>query len=165
MLRRRAMMQQAAIQTGPLYPMEDRDKKIISSISVKTTGNHVEWTTSANSRGPFLGRQASEATSSTSSAFSVWFHVNAGDTVDLWAKNLSYPATTDTPYSTITAKDTNGADVFKQDSFKRSADGTDLHTQKVIESSADVKGILFWNYRAITASCDLEIYVNGVRYV
>lgn len=167
LLRRRAMMAQTGgspTPSGPLYPMADRTWSA-SSRTVETTGNHVEWSSAANSRGPAIGRAANASGTAVKQTWATWFSLAAGDVVDLWAKNLSYPAGSDTPYSNIRVQDGADNNVFSITDICRSADGTDLHSQTVIESAVEIKGILFWNYRPITASADIEIYVNGVRYV
>lgn len=164
-LRRRAMMRAIASASGPLYPMEDRTATVSSSISITTSGNHVEWKTTSNSRGPYIGKSASLNSTSIEASWPIWFPLVAGDVVDLWAKNISYPTTSNTPRSAISLKDTSGTTIVGIPDFHKEANGTDLHMQKMIESAADIHAILFWNYRPITASADIEIYVNGVRYV
>lgn len=166
MLRRRAMMRAIASASGPLYPMADRSININVDIAVTTSGNHVQAYTHANSRGPIFPRTAQASGSGTvQKSWPVWFSLAAGDEVNMYLKNISYPAASNTPYSRVRLLDPSSAVIMGIENIKRANDGGELHQTATIESDVDVKAIQVWNYRPLLFVFDIEIYVNGVRYV
>ena len=164
MMRRRAIMSAGASASGPLYPMEARSIKVSSSISVTISGNNVRAYTSSNSRGPMFPRTA-QASTIVQSSWPVWFTLSAGDEVDIYLKNISYPATSNTPYSHVMLIASDGTEVTGIYNIKRDSDGGELHVNTTIESDVSIKALKVFNYRPLLFVFDIEIYVNGVRYV
>lgn len=163
LMRRRQMMIQEKAASGALYPMADRTINLGTSQSVGlvSDGNHIEVTTGGNSRKCYMARMAACKATYIDSSWPVWFHLNAGDVCDMYLKNFSLGR----QYCYVTFRDASDTAIVGVGQVNSSLSGTDVHYQTIMETDCDITALMTQVYRASDLTFDIELYVNGIRYV
>ena len=170
MQRRREMMQTASSGgEAPLYQFKQGTSSDTGR-SIVISDNHIihnRTATNNASRGLYVGETASGSAVLTAA----WFSVNPGDVVRVKIKNIEY-ANHNTAYECnyyVQFKNASGTTVFSSATatYPRGGTGTlaDIEETTTIENAADITCALFWSTRNALSEYDLELYVNGIRYI
>jgi hypothetical protein len=163
------------VTESALYPLDDvAEVRAGSDVWVAiSNGNHIYGRTASNSRGPYIFKDGHVSINATT-AFGVMFAVPAGATFTLNVKNFRYTGNTDTSnLITINCRNEIGTGTTSivggecRYDLTTTGDGTknDFTGTFTVESAQNVYGILAWVYRAVEFEFDIELYVNGQRYV
>lgn len=169
MMRRRAMMVAEEGEPAPLSSLYQCDVYAVSSsIWYGGDGNHFYFKTTANSRGPHVNKTKAQASHITSGTVVT---VHSGDEVELIVKNIVYAiGSADTTMNVAFKKnDSAGTTIFAlgDKNYSKNTSGTHpgYTATTTVSQDAAITDVYFYLYRAATFEFDLELYVNGVRYL
>lgn len=172
MIRRRAMM--AAKEQGggdsPLYQLFQQVYEAISGyVSYGASGNRVHIKTISNSRGPHVN--ADSVGTSHDTEKSTFFSLRTGDQAQIVLKDINYTVGTATTRLNVTFKENTsaGATIIstgdQRFSANTSGDVAEMSFTATVTADADINDVYFYLYRAAEFEFDLELYVNGTRYL
>lgn len=157
------------VEPAPLYSLYQRDVYEVSgSIWYGGDGNHIYFKTSANSRGPHVNKTKTSISHITSGTI---FTVHTGDEVELIVKNIEYAIGSENTRMNIYFKknDSSGTTIFSlgDKNFTKNTSGTHpgYTVTTTVTQDAAITDVFFGLYRAATFELDLEVWVNGVRYL
>lgn len=171
-LMRRRMMMAVKEQGGdsPLYQMyEAEDRAVSGYITYSCSGNHFRFKTTANSRGPHVTTDAVNISHSTEA--STVFSLRTGDQVRIILKNIEYAVGSSNTRLNVILKENDSAGTTQfqltEQSFPANTSGTtaELSNTATITADCDINDIFLYLYRAAEFEFDLELYVNGTRYL
>lgn len=159
-----------------LYPIRDiSNMKVSSDIMLSVSnGNHIALKTTANSRTCYIFSSYVKATYNPDFNTNTLFSIPAGATYEIKVKNISYSGNTEASNNfrlAVKASDSTGTTAAKSDSITiaNTGDGTlsDVTNTATLEtdSATNIGSIWFSVYRAVTLEFDVELRVNGVRYI
>ena len=159
-----------------LYPIRDiSNMKVSGDIMLSVSnGNHIALKTTANSRTCYIFSSYVKPTYGTDFNTNTLFSIPAGATYEIKVKNISYSGNTEASNNfrlAVKASDSTGTTVAKSDSITiaNTGDGTlsDVTNTATLEtdSATNIGSIWFSVYRAVTLEFDVELRVNGVRYI
>ena len=171
MMRRRAMMS-AKEQGGggPLYQMYEAEDLVVSGyITYSCSGNHFRFKTTANSRGPHVTTDAVNI--SHSAGASTAFSLRTGDQVQIILRNIEYTVGSSNTRLNVILKENDAAGTTRfqltEQSFPANTSGTvaELSNTDTITADCDINDVYMYVYRTAEFEFDLELYVNGTRYL
>lgn len=160
-----------------LYPIREiTDAKPESSITLSVSnGNHVEMTTDANSRICFIyAERVGSNYYNTSIATGDIFTIPAGASYEIKVKNISYSGNTNVENKftfAVKQRDNSGTTLFSAADIPMpsTGDGTvaDVTKSGTLETeiTSHMSALSIWVHRAVTLSFDVELRINGVRYI
>jgi len=152
---------------APLYPMYNKTQTNNGgdlTIAV-TNGNHVELTTSANSRNCYWGITGNfDVYISYKANKTTIFSLAVGDEWELRIKNITYQTgeSASNYFSYRLVKRESNVNVVTSGNIYGSGDKTFTGT---ISEAANISCAGMTVYRSSHFSFDVEFYVNGVRYI
>ena len=131
-----------------------------------SNGNHISLNTTNNSR-TFHTNETQIGAAIPSATF---FSLAEGDEVIFKIKNIVFTSNTDAGNKfDVSLRNSNNSYVsFSGDiTYSSLSPGTleDVTTTRTISSNNDIKTVSFFVYRPCVVEFDVEIYVNGVRYI
>ncbi len=163
------------VTESALYPLADvAEVRAGSDVWVAVSdGNHIYGRTAANSRGPVILKDGHVAINPTTT-YGAMFAVPAGATFTLNVKNFRYTGNTSTSnFITINFRNEIGTGSSSivggecRHELTATGDGTknDFTATFTVESAQNAYSIYAFVYRAVEFEFDIELYVNGQRFV
>ena len=160
-----------------LYPIRDISEMAVSSdikLSV-SNGNHIVLKTTSNSRTCYIYSSYVKPTYNPGFIANELFSLPAGATYEIKVKNISYTGNTVASNNFVglraNASDSSGTTVATSGSITiaNAGDGTlsDVTNTATLETDSvtNIGSIAFFAYRPVTLEFDIELRVNGVRYI
>lgn len=160
-----------------LYPIRDISEMAVSSdikLSV-SNGNHIVLKTTSNSRTCYIYSSYVKPTYNPGFIANELFSLPAGATYEIKVKNISYTGNTVASNNFVglraNASDSSGTTVATSGSITiaNAGDGTlsDVTNTATLETDSvtNIGSIAFFVYRPVTLEFDIELRVNGVRYI
>ena len=160
-----------------LYPIRDISEMAVSSdikLSV-SNGNHIVLKTTSNSRTCYIFSSYVKTNYSPAFIANELFSLPAGATYEIKVKNISYTGNTVASNNFVglnaKASDSSGTTVATSGSITiaNAGDGTlsDVTNTATLETDSvtNIGSIAFFVYRPVTLEFDIELRVNGVRYI
>ena len=160
-----------------LYPIRDISEMAVSSdikLSV-SNGNHIVLKTTANSRTCYIFSSYVKTNYNPVFIANELFSLPAGATYEIKVKNISYTGNTVASNNFVglnaKASDSSGTTVATSGSITiaNAGDGTlsDVTNTATLETDSvtNIGSIAFFAYRPVTLEFDIELRVNGVRYI
>lgn len=160
-----------------LYPIRDISEMAVSSdikLSV-SNGNHIVLKTTANSRTCYIYSSYVKPSYNKGFIENELFSLPAGATYEIKVKNISYTGNTVASNNFVglsaKASDSSGTEVATSGSITiaNAGDGTlsDVTNTATLETDSvtNIGSIAFFTYRPVTLEFDIELRVNGVRYI
>lgn len=169
MQRRRMMMQAAgASPSGPLYQLKQGVSSFTGRNTTVTGNNVVDKNTSGSTgaRNMYLSDTYGGNTQPTAT----WFTLHSGDVVTLKWKNISYTNyyTSGSSSTAFGIRNTSGTSIIAISiSLTRNTTGTfaDQETTVTLASDENVAAVTFYMQRKSDVTSDIEMWVNGIRYI
>ena len=152
-------------EPGPLYPLPNMGPtQFPSSLCEFIAPNRVSWETNANSRTMYFNADGVMDTSNTNYP---WFSLASGDAYTIKLKNIVHNNEDPENYLAVALKDRNGttrASTGNQ-SIPANADMPDVEVSGTVVTDVANVALFAFIYRPVNISFDVEIYINGVRYL
>ena len=155
---------------APLYTFDDLSNSQSGRSLQITNGNHIKMISTVNSK--YMYARFTELAGAWSDKSSnPLFSLSPTDELSLTIKNITYSGNTTggkfNYYLVNASADTNvrsANDISLPTGSTTVTD--DTRTVEVGgEATASIGWIKFWLYRPVTFECDIELYVNGARYI
>jgi len=188
LLRRRAMMVQAAAPVSTLLVFDDRDFTISAggggfkkSYLTVSNGNHFKYYCGRRGNSYSAYVNLTETSITANSSWPAMFSINAGDAVNVVLRNVSIKCDKSASYNgyvQFTLRDTSTASVFgwtgtTSDSPLYAVGGSpktyeELTVSFTAANSIDFASFRFYGYGSAQScnmelECDVEIYINDTR--
>lgn len=149
----------------PLYQL-CQGTKTTSGNSVTISGNHITFNIVDNSR-TFWVDDTEFYNALPSSTF---FNLSQGDSYEFRLKNIAFTSNTSTGnYFAVAGKNSSNDSVITTGNqyYTSTAAGTlpDATITGTVESDSAITSLLLFCYRGAVFEFDLELYVNGTRYI
>lgn len=166
--RRQMMMLASGGGPGPLYQLLQGSLPTgNASIAITVTGAHI-WSKRAGGGTGTRPRFVSDASCSTSALTSTWFELAAGDAIDLYIKNISYTLTSGSQ-SLIEVTLQAGSTMIVKAVASAPAVGSgtlaDVHVAVTLSSAKNATCFQLYAGNVQTVEYDIELWVNGTRYI
>lgn len=152
----------------PLYTLYQGSGTSSSGNTLTVSGNNLAFVTTSNSRTFYINQSSIGSGMVINSSI---FSVSVGDTVEVRLKNITFVSNTDTgnKFSIGMMNSDRSTSMFQSSEYSYSSTeaGTleDITVSSVFENGGTVGSIKLFVYRACQFSFDLQIYVNGTRYI
>ena len=162
------------VSENVLYPIRDIPTEALNTTLTLavSNGNHITMTTGANSREAFIYSNQQRAGWGAGYVGTTLFSIPAGATCEFTVKNITYTGNTDaTNRIAFRLRDTSGTEIAGSGNINIPAtgDGTvqDASSTVTLETSeiSNIVALSIFAFRAITIEFDIELRVNGVRYL
>lgn len=156
----------------PLYPLPDITYSSSNNTMTVTDGNHITGHSVSNSRKYYICSDGTVGTYHNLNK-AAFFTLAQGDTYELKVKNISFSENTvATNYINIGIVDSASTDNYVCDeqvslTTTSEASGTpaDVTVTGTISAASNINAIRICPYRSVTFTFDIELRINGTRYI
>ena len=168
-LRRRQMMKLASGGgPAPLYQLLQGELPTGNgAIAITVTGAHI-WSKRTGGGIGTRPRFVSGDSCSSSALTTTWFSLSAGDVINLFIKNISYTLTSGTA-SLIEATLQDGSTIIVKATVGNPGVGSgtvaDVHVTETLSTAKNATCFQLYAGNVQTVEYDIELWVNGTRYI
>ncbi len=153
---------------APLYQLYQGSGTSSSGNTLTVSGNNLSFATTSNSRTFYINQSSIGSGMVINSSI---FSVSAGDAVEVRLKNIIFTSNTDAgnKFSVGMMNSDRSTSMFQSEDYAYTSmeAGTleDISISSTFGSGGTIGSIKLYVYRGCVFSFDLQIYVNGTRYI